>query len=56
MPRGISEAEIQQLLAAIQADGELLNVPQAKIDLAKGQARKDLEGPNVPVPPPVPTP
>lgn len=51
MPRGISEAEIQQALAEIEGEGMMKNVPQAKIDAAKSKVRDELEGPNVPIPP-----
>ena len=51
MPKGIGEERITEILAVIRALGDFLNVPQARVDAALSQARAELEGPTVPIPP-----
>ncbi len=54
---GLSEAEVIRSLAVIQAEGEINNVPQPRLDDILGRARAALElkekRPPGPPPPPI---
>lgn len=57
IPVGLSNAEIIRALATIQAQGEINNVPQIRLDeiLAKARGKLELK-PQPPIVPPPPTP
>jgi len=52
---GIGDPRIHEIRVLVEAIGELLNVPQAKIDLLSARIRTDLETRRRPPPGP-PTP
>lgn len=57
IPVGLSDAEIIRTLALIQAQAEINNVPQPRLDDILAKAREKLElKPQGPVVPPPPTP
>jgi len=55
---GLSEAEVIRSLAIIEAQGEINNVPQPRLDdiLARARAQLELKPQRPPGPPPPPTP
>ena len=51
-PTGISQQEIRQILAVLEADGEIANVPPAQLGPILAKAKQELtEQPETPVKP-----